>query len=86
MEMITSATIFKAFDGKIFQSEIECREYYKSRKEFLSNINWEQRRYEIAKDLYVRVVDYPRIQSAELDAKTCIEYADILIEELRKQK
>jgi hypothetical protein len=30
MEKITSATIFKAFDGKkIFTSEAECKEYEK---------------------------------------------------------
>lgn len=47
-------------------------------------IDWEQRRFEIAKDLYVRCVDYPRIESAELDALFCVKYADILINELKK--
>ena len=40
MEMITSATIFKSFDGKIFMSEIECKEYEKKRKEFLDRIEF----------------------------------------------
>lgn len=40
MEMITSATIFKAFDGKIFTSEKECREYEKKRKDFLNKIKF----------------------------------------------
>ena len=40
MEMITSATIFKSFDGKIFVSEVECREYEKKRKEFLDRIKF----------------------------------------------
>lgn len=40
MEKITSATIFKAFDGKIFTSEDECKEYEKQRKEFLDNLKF----------------------------------------------
>lgn len=40
MEKITSATIFKAFDGKIFTSEAECKEYEKRRKEFLDNLKF----------------------------------------------
>ena len=40
MEMITSATIFKSFDGKIFMSEVECKEYEKKRKEFLNNLSF----------------------------------------------
>ena len=48
------------------------------------NIDWEQRRFEIAKDLYVRYVDYPRISSAHFDAQECIKFADVLIKELKK--
>lgn len=40
MERITSATIFKAFDGTIFESEIKCKEYEKKRKEFLGRIKF----------------------------------------------
>lgn len=40
MKMITSATIFKSFDGKIFASETECKEYEKQRKEFLDNLKF----------------------------------------------
>ncbi len=40
MEIITSATIFKAFDGTIFESEIKCKEYEKKRKEFLDRIKF----------------------------------------------
>lgn len=40
MEKITSATIFKAFDGKIFTLESECKEYEKQRKEFLDNLKF----------------------------------------------
>ena len=40
MEKITSATIFKAFDGKIFTSSSECKRYEKKRKEFLDNLKF----------------------------------------------
>jgi putative transposase len=40
MEKITSATIFKAFDGKIFTSEAECKKYEKQRKGFLDNLKF----------------------------------------------
>lgn len=40
-------------------------------------INWEQRRYEIAKDLYVRWRD--------MDAKWAVHATDSLINELKKQ-
>lgn len=45
MEMITSATIFKSFDGKIFASETECQEYEKQRKEFLNNLKFLEVKY-----------------------------------------
>lgn len=45
MEMITSATIFKSFDGKIFTSEKDCKEYEKHRKEFLNNLKFFEIRY-----------------------------------------
>ena len=40
MEKITLATIFKAFDGKIFTSETECKKYEEQRKEFLDNLKF----------------------------------------------
>lgn len=36
MERITSATIFKSFDGKVFMSENECREYERERENYLN--------------------------------------------------
>lgn len=45
MEMITSATIFKAFDGTIFESTIKCKEYEKKRKDFLNNLNFFEVKY-----------------------------------------
>lgn len=40
MEKITSVTIFKAFDGKIFTSSSECERYEKQKKEFLDNLKF----------------------------------------------
>lgn len=40
MEKITLATIYKAFDGKIFVSEAECKKYEKQKKEFLDNLKF----------------------------------------------
>ena len=40
MEKITSATIFKAFDGRVFTSSSECERYEKQRKEFLDNLKF----------------------------------------------
>ncbi|MFC2812226.1 MAG: hypothetical protein ACFN4S_00185 [Prevotella conceptionensis] len=40
METITSATIFKAFDGKIFTSENECKEYEAKRKDYLNKFKF----------------------------------------------
>lgn len=40
MEIITSATIFKAFDGKIFESETKCKEYERQRKELLNKLKF----------------------------------------------
>ena len=40
MEIITSATIFKAFDGTIFESETKSTEYERKRKEFLDRIKF----------------------------------------------
>lgn len=45
MEIITSATIFKSFDGKIFTSEKDCKEYEKQRKEFLNNLKFFEVKY-----------------------------------------
>ena len=45
MEIITSAVIFKAFDGKIFESENKCKEYEKNRKEFLDRVKFFLVRY-----------------------------------------
>lgn len=48
----------------------ECQKYLKEEDK------WEQRRYEIARDLYVRNVN--------ASAEECVRWADELIEELKK--
>ncbi len=40
MKKITSATIFKAFDGKVFTSSSECERYERQRKEYLDNLKF----------------------------------------------
>ncbi|MFC2812230.1 MAG: hypothetical protein ACFN4S_00205 [Prevotella conceptionensis] len=42
-------------------------------------IDWEQRRFEIAKDLYARVVNDQHIWNDGLKTYHCVEYADNLI-------
>ena len=75
-------------DKKIMEQENKIKAYkgFNSDMTDVSEkfIDWEQRRFEIAKDLYVRYVDYPHIVSAELDAQHCVKYADILIEALKR--
>ena len=59
-----------------------CRKYTNSKKE----IDWEQRRYEIAKDMFVRmsITDYGYHYSAT-SVKDAVDMADALIEELKKK-
>lgn len=52
-----------------------------------NEIDWEQRRYEIAKDLYpIACHDMNPSESKEAPAKAAVELADILIAELKKKK
>ena len=49
-------------------------------------INWEQRRYEIAKDIYpIACHDMNPSKSKDAPAKAAVELADILIAELKKE-
>lgn len=49
-------------------------------------INWEQRRYEIAKDIYpIACHDMNQSESKDAPAKAAVELADILIAELKKE-
>lgn len=48
-------------------------------------IDWEQFRLETAREIFIRKIsEYPRIP-AQCFAKEALEYADIFIEELKKQ-
>ena len=47
------------------------------------SIDWEQRRFEIAKYIYARVVNDPHIWDDGLKAYHCVEYADNLINVLK---
>lgn len=47
------------------------------------NIDWEQRRYEIAKEMFAR---YAEFRTRDADAKQAVDFADALIEELQKPK
>lgn len=48
-------------------------------------IDWEQRRYEIAKDVLIALIAKPEIVLTASDAKVAIRYADALIKELKKE-
>lgn len=48
-------------------------------------INWEQRRYDIAKDVLIALISKPEIVLTASDVKVAIRYADALIEELKKE-
>lgn len=52
----------------------------------VNEINWEQRRYEIAKEIYPRVLDFTKIDQMAAAAKTTVFLADVLIAELKKEK
>lgn len=51
-------------------------------------VDWEQRRYEIAKDYFVKYAHSPLYQydSKEEIAEHAVKYADKLIVELKKEK
>lgn len=48
-------------------------------------IDWEQRRYEIAKDVLIAFITKPEIIVTASYTKVAIGYADALIEELKKK-
>ena len=52
---------------------------------FGKEIDWEQRRYEMAKDVLIALISKPEIVLTAHDAKVAIRYADALIEELKKE-
>ena len=42
-----------------------------------NEVDWEQRRYEIAKEIYPRVLDFTRADQMTAAAKTTVSYTDI---------
>ena len=52
-------------------------------KNYTKNIDWEQRRYEIAKDVLSTLVSDPNIADCEIPSEA-VRYADALIKELKK--
>lgn len=48
-------------------------------------IDWEQRRYEIARDALIALISKPEIVLTASDAKVAIRYADALIEKFKKE-
>ena len=49
-------------------------------------VDWEQRRYEIAKEIYPLVLDFTQADQMTAAAKTTVFLADVLIAELKKEK
>ena len=52
-----------------------------------NEVNWEQRRYEIAKDIYpIACHDMNPSESKDAPAKAAVALADLLIDELKKDQ
>lgn len=56
------------------------------RKYVAEEINWEQRRYEIAKDVFCHHMLDSQVPTTESKVQIAVELADRLIEELKKKK
>ena len=72
-------------------TEIELRFYHLACSFFANNtkqetkeIDWEQRRYEIAKSALIGCVVTDKTPSPKAMAKSAVDLADALIEELKK--
>ena len=60
-----------------------CRDHYTRDNHDVKEIDWEQRRYEIAKDVLSTLVSDPIIADCEIPS-AAVYYADALIKELKK--
>lgn len=60
-----------------------CRDHYTRDNHDVKEIDWEQRRYEIAKDVLSTLVSDSNIADCEIPSDA-VYYADALIEELKK--
>ena len=52
-------------------------------KNYIKNIDWEQRRYEIAKDVIITLFSSKHLTDSEI-ISSAVKLADALIEELKK--
>ena len=83
MEVLTSMTIYKAFDGKIFQSEKECNEYEIKRKELFYKLKFFEIHHSPDKDGRLTRVTLLAVYSNnglhhEITLKYCIEKFGLL--------
>ena len=60
-----------------------CRDHYTRDNHDVKEIDWEQRRYEIAKDVLSTLVSDPILADCEIPSEA-VRYADALIKELKK--
>ena len=60
-----------------------CRDHYTRDNHDVKEIDWEQRRYEIAKDVLSALVSDPNLAYYEIPSEA-VCYADALIKELKK--
>lgn len=60
-----------------------CKEHNVKDDHNIKEINWEQRRYEIAKAALVSLISDPNIADCEIPSEA-VRYADALIKELKK--
>ena len=60
-----------------------CRDHYTKDNNNVKEIDWEQRRYEIAKDVLSTLVSSPNLADCEMPS-AAVYFADALIKELKK--
>ena len=60
-----------------------CRDHYTKDNNNVKEIDWEQRRYEIAKDVLSILVSSPNLADCEMPS-AAVYFADALIKELKK--
>lgn len=83
-------TIIQAYNQKLEETEKEGGNTYDFNRE--DNIDWEQRRYEIAKEAVNGLLAAPIIEGIDPNppmddiARNAVKIADYLIEELKKEK
>lgn len=78
--MHCTANCFKTRDGRIIPQSV---------LQFAPEINWEQRRYEIAKDIFVHRLTLPEERlslTEEGDAEIAVDLADALIDALKAKQ